>query len=72
MTGSKGNSMKRLPYVLASAAIAGGTLAAGISAVSATPAGASAVAPVMLGAQTGAQTQALQPWPVLREGHNGT
>jgi peptidoglycan hydrolase-like protein with peptidoglycan-binding domain len=69
MTGSKGNYTKRLPYVLASTAIAGGTLAAGISAV---PASASAVAPVTVSAQTQAQTQALQPWPVLREGRNST
>lgn len=63
--------MKRLPYVLASAAIAGGTLAAGISAVpaAASPrASTSAVAPVTVSAQT----QALQPWPVLREGRNST
>jgi peptidoglycan hydrolase-like protein with peptidoglycan-binding domain len=71
MTVSKGNHTKRLPYVLASVAIAGGTLAAGISAVpaAASPrASASAVAPVM----AGAPAQALQPWPVLREGLNGT
>jgi murein L,D-transpeptidase YcbB/YkuD len=70
MTASKRNHMKRLPCALASAAIAGGTLVAGISAVSAAPASASAIATGVVSAQT--QTQALQPWPVLREGHNGT
>lgn len=66
--------MKRLSQVLASAVVAGGTLTAAIGTGMVIPANAASVvsASAAMPRAVSAPTRALQPWPVLRQGHNGT
>lgn len=62
--------MKRLPYVMA-AAVASGTLVAGMSTMAASPATAApATASAITQVTDSILAHALQPWPVLREGRN--
>jgi murein L,D-transpeptidase YcbB/YkuD len=64
--------MKIKSHAWAGAAIVSGTLAAGIAVAPAIPAGASAAAHGSAAATVAdaATAQALQPWPVLRQGPN--
>jgi murein L,D-transpeptidase YcbB/YkuD len=64
--------MKSRSYVRAGAALVSGALAAGITAGPAVPAAASSMthASAATAVTNAATAQALQPWPVLREGRN--